>query len=317
MLVCLADDAAVLKILGDELDRNFTALKEKADPAPYFLAYELSDVDYHIVSCTLGALETNAGRRSRTLDVTVRVGSPELDNYHSVRGERPHFTSGASVALDDNERAIRQALWLETDRVYKRAAQRLINIKTEQQVKLTEEDAPADFSIEEPSKYIGPTPETQPSLDEWTPKLRLLSKEFASFPDVISSQVTLSVQRDVRYLVNSEGTQVSHGKTSARLQIVASGKAPDGMDLYDSESFEAAGPSGLPSDESLAKAVRSLAGTVTGLVKSPLVEPYVGPAILSGRAAGVFFHEIFGHRIEGHRQKDISEGQTFAKSVGS
>ena len=31
---------------------------------------------------------------------------------------------------------------------------------------------------------------------------------------------------------------------------------------------------------------------------------------------GVFFHEIFGHRVEGHRQKDESEGQTFTKSVG-
>jgi TldD protein len=30
----------------------------------------------------------------------------------------------------------------------------------------------------------------------------------------------------------------------------------------------------------------------------------------------VFFHEIFGHRIEGHRQKDEESGQTFSKKVG-
>jgi len=53
-----------------------------------------------------------------------------------------------------------------------------------------------------------------------------------------------------------------------------------------------------------------------GLVKAPLNEPSVGPALLTGRAAAVFFHEVFGHRAEGHRQKDISEGQTFAKKVG-
>jgi predicted Zn-dependent protease len=45
------------------------------------------------------------------------------------------------------------------------------------------------------------------------------------------------------------------------------------------------------------------------------MEPFTGPAILSGKAAGVFFHEIFGHRIEGHRQKDEREGQTFTKKV--
>jgi predicted Zn-dependent protease len=48
---------------------------------------------------------------------------------------------------------------------------------------------------------------------------------------------------------------------------------------------------------------------------APLIEPYTGPAILSGRASGVFFHEIFGHRIEGHRQKSDNEGQTFTKKV--
>jgi predicted Zn-dependent protease len=37
---------------------------------------------------------------------------------------------------------------------------------------------------------------------------------------------------------------------------------------------------------------------------------------LTGRAAAVFFHEVFGHRAEGHRQKDAAEGQTFAKKVG-
>jgi predicted Zn-dependent protease len=34
------------------------------------------------------------------------------------------------------------------------------------------------------------------------------------------------------------------------------------------------------------------------------------------RASAVFFHEIFGHRIEGHRQKNVEEGQTFAKKLG-
>src|SRR5260370_34627974 len=55
---------------------------------------------------------------------------------------------------------------------------------------------------------------------------------------------------------------------------------------------------------------------LTPRVPAPPADPFVGPAILSGGAAGVFFHEIFGHRIEGHRQKDETEGQTFTKSVG-
>ena len=38
--------------------------------------------------------------------------------------------------------------------------------------------------------------------------------------------------------------------------------------------------------------------------------------LLESRAAAVFFHEILGHRLEGHRQKSEDSGQTFAKKVG-
>jgi predicted Zn-dependent protease len=64
-------------------------------------------------------------------------------------------------------------------------------------------------------------------------------------------------------------------------------------------------------------AIDHVANDVSALLRAPEAEPFVGPAIFSGRAAGVFFHEIFGHRVEGHRQKDESEGQTFTKSVGT
>ncbi len=43
---------------------------------------------------------------------------------------------------------------------------------------------------------------------------------------------------------------------------------------------------------------------------------YTGPAILSGESSGVFFHEIFGHRVEGHRQKDPNSSQTFKSFLG-
>ena len=58
-----------------------------------------------------------------------------------------------------------------------------------------------------------------------------------------------------------------------------------------------------------------MAKDLLDLRKAPVIEPFTGPAILSGRASGVFFHEIFGHRIEGHRQKEEDSGQTFTKQV--
>jgi TldD protein len=54
---------------------------------------------------------------------------------------------------------------------------------------------------------------------------------------------------------------------------------------------------------------------LTNLREAPAAEPYAGPALLSGRAAAVFFHEVLGHRLEGHRQRGETEGQTFTKKV--
>ncbi len=44
------DSHVVLNTMAQELQRNFDALKQKADPAPYFLSYEISDQDSHNIS---------------------------------------------------------------------------------------------------------------------------------------------------------------------------------------------------------------------------------------------------------------------------
>src|SRR5258708_29719809 len=87
------------------------------------------------------------------------------------------------------------------------------------------------------------------------------------------------------------------------------------MDLQTLQPVETDDPAQLPKDAEILAAVEKAGKNLQDLLVAPPSDPFVGPAILSGRAAGVFFHEIFGHRIEGHRQKDEAEGQTFTKSV--
>lgn len=312
-----AEDHVILNTMNEELQRNFEVLKQKADPPPYFLSYEITDQDDHTVSASLGVLNSTSASRNRYLDVTVRVGDPKLDNFRRVRGERVDFTSGASVVLDDTPAALKQRIWLETDRIYRAAAERLIKIKTNQQVKAADRDMSSDFSSGEES-YTHWEPPTRVAFDSarWSANVRELSKTFLQYKDLLSSDVQVSVQSDNRYFVNTEGTQVQHGRGFARVMITASAKAKDGMDVQDFDSFEAADPKDLPSTDVIQAAVKKVGEHVEALLAAKTAEPFVGPAIFSGRASGVFFHEIFGHRIEGHRQKDESEGQTFTKSVG-
>jgi TldD protein len=98
--------------------------------------------------------------------------------------------------------------------------------------------------------------------------------------------------------------------------VLATAKADDGMELPLYKTYFAHKPEDLPADSVIERDVREMITTMTAMRNAALVTPYTGPAILSGGAAGVFFHEIFGHRVEGHRQKNESEGQTFKKKVG-
>jgi predicted Zn-dependent protease len=313
----LAQNNALLNILQEELNRNFEILKKNTDLAPYFLAYAVTEQETATVSAGFGALIASNHRRARILDITVRVGSPQLDNYHILRGELPRFTPGAAFPLDDNPNAAKLILWRETDRAFRAAAQRLINIKTNKEVVVAAAEASDDFSQEPAATFAQPPEPVDFDTSDWSRRLRKLSAQFNKYPGILASNVTLTIGRETKYLVTSEGTRLLHGRPYSRITISAASRAADGMDLSTFDSFSAADPKRLPKDSEIRDAIDRIARDLKGLIDAPTVEPFVGPAILSGRAAGVFFHEIFGHRVEGHRLKDESDGQTFAKSLNS
>jgi TldD protein len=325
LLLCLAlavwpvaaAESPLLEILQQELQRNFDVLSAKADPKVYYLAYAVTEQESYGITASLGAIHSNDQRRLRRLDITLRAGSPELDNYRSIRGDIPRFTRGIQIAVEDHPDAIRRAIWQETDRIYRLAAQRLINIRTNQEVVVAAKESSNDFSEEEPHVYSESTPPLEFDLNGWLQRARSLSAQFQKYPRLLGSGLSVSAMRQVKYLVNTEGTRIEHGRLFSRIIVSAQAKADDGMELATTDSFEAAAPSTLPSDDTIRAAIDNVARDLTRLLDAPVIEPYAGPAILSGRAAGVFFHEIFGHRVEGHRLKDESDGQTFANSLGS
>jgi predicted Zn-dependent protease len=204
---------------------------------------------------------------------------------------------------------------LETDRAYRNGVERLIQVKTNEQVKVAAEDDSADFSEEKPSTFAEAPSKLRFNADDWISRIRKLSADFAKYSGVLSSSINVVVQRQTKYFVSSEGSKIQQGRTTAQISILARGKAVDGMDLAVHRTFEAEDPSRLPKEDVIRAAVDKVGSDLSALLRAPVIDPFVGPAILSGNAAGVFFHEIFGHRIEGHRQKDEAEGQTFTKSI--
>src|ERR1700726_4030241 len=312
-----AKRSPVLAALQVEMERSFKALKAQ-DPPAYFVGYTVTDTQRADVSGSNGALLTSTEGRNRWLEVSVRTGSYTLDNSHKV-GERQQANGGpgTSVPVDDDAEVLRRAIWLETNKQYEASSQALIKIKTGKEVKVeTAEGKAPDFSHEEPHTYVGPQVSINVDRKPWEEKVRAYTKAFRDSTAIINSIVTFSGQAQNDYQVPSEGTQLQFGQIRYRLELFIQGKAPDGMDINRYYNFDWINPTDAPDDKSVLAQGLVLRKELEALVAAPLVEPYAGPALLTGRATAVFFHEVFGHRAEGFRQKDINEGQTFARKVG-
>jgi TldD protein len=313
-----APASPILAALQQELDRSMAALG-KNDPKAYFINYTVTGSRRAEVMGSNGALLSSQEVRSRWLEVQVRVGSYALDNTHKVGDRRPSTASspGTPVPIDDDAAVLRRAVWLETDRQYRAAAESLIKIQTGKEVKVeTAEGQAPDFSQEQPHTYTGPHETFTLDRKPWEEKVRVYTRAFRASPKILNSIVTFSALAQNQYQVNSEGTRLQFGQIRYRLELFIQGKAPDGMDINRYYNFDWTDPSQAPDDKAVLAQTKVMTKELENLVAAPLVEPYAGPAMLTGRAAAVFFHEVFGHRAEGHRQKDITEGQTFARKVG-
>src|SRR5437588_9482546 len=303
----------VLKAMQNEMARA-TAELGKAEQAPYYLSYTVYDQDYVVLVGAYGSLLTNSAAQRRFADVTMRVGRPELDNTHGQ--SRPSGVNSGSLPLGNDADAIARVLWELTDREYKRAVPSLLNVRTNTAVRAEEEDKSPDFSKEKPQTHIGEAPAASFDRAAWEGEIKRLSGAFRKYQEVYFATVMIQVQRSNSRMVSSEGSAIVSPSTSTRLIMEAQTRADDGMDLLRVETFQAPTASGLPSETELTGKIEKMAADLSALRKAPMAEPYDGPAVLSGRAAAVVFHEVLGHRLEGHRQRDEEEGQTFTKKIG-
>lgn len=309
-----AGSRVVLETMHSELNRAMAELKG-TEPAPYFISYLVTESRANVIMSSHGALFNSSSRRARQLDVVVRVGDHKLDNTHN----ESRFTAvgSAQLPLEEDAAAIARTLWLTTEQQYKRASRTYLQVKTNTAVRAEEEDDSPDFSKEEPHTFTGKGAEPIAlERKEWEDRVKRLSGLFNKYPEVHQSMVMLATDLSTEYFVSTEGSRIVTSKPLVRMLVYASTRAQDGMDLLRSETFDATSLAGLPPESEIAAKIEKLAANLTQLRKAPIVEPYSGPALLSGKAAAVFFHEVLGHRLEGQRQRGDDEGQTFTKKLG-
>lgn len=310
----------LLTVLKDELKREMKEFKASQDTVPYFISYRVDDIKTSFGYTSFGSVYSSQTFHNRILTPMVRIGSYQMDNFRELQSGFSSNYSGISLPIDDpTGEATRMLMWNRTNVLYRNAIQKLETIKSDEKVRLGNEDKSDDYTSVSPVKHI----ETELKFSEvkfdsleWEKRIKEYSAVFKEYPEILYASAQYSFQTIRKYYVSSEGTEIVQNERYARLYVSGQVMADDGMRLPLSLSYFAFTPDGLTDHETVLKDSRELAEKLIKLRVAPVVDSYSGPAILSAPAAGVFFHEIFGHRIEGQRLKSEKDGQTFKKKIG-
>ena len=304
---------ALLSTMQQELQRAHDSLG-KLDPAPYFLSYSVQDKSMGFAIASQGSLISSSFGRRRSADVIIRMGTPALDNAHEEN--RASAISSGTLPLGDDRNAISRVLWWLTCDEYRKASRAYANVKTSSQVHAQEEDTSPDFSQETSQTHTDyGNPGALPDQQKLEKLVRQFSAYFRKYPYIYNSIAMATIERTHNDYVSSEGTQVVTPGAMVRVSIDAETRADDGMELMRVETFQAETLEQLPPASEVEARIEKMATDLKALRAAPVAEPFDGPALLSGRATAVFFHEVLGHRLEGHRQRGEKEGQTFTKKV--
>ena len=319
----IAAQDLLLLALKTEANRNLAELKKQPVPA-YYISYRAYEQTGHSMVASFGHIVKSSPFSRRSFNAAVRVGAPAMDNTRQIRdaNERDYTQSNSSgsgvLCIEENPAAWRTAIWKKTEELYVEAANRYEKVKVNTAVKVSSDDLSPDFSMEEAEHYVEkPIAFSDQKFDpkQWEAKVQKYSAVFLDNREIIDATCSFQIELLHKYFIDTQGTEICENRLVYQVSLSAAVKADDGMELPLYKSYFAYDPNDLPSDEQVVADAKQMSEQLSKLRVAPVVESYSGPVLMSGQAASVLFHEIFGHRIEGARLKNETDAQTFKKKI--
>lgn len=314
---CDASKNPLLNTLSQELSRNFKTLKRQKPPV-YYMSYQLFETNQYYVSANLSGLAQERQSEKNEVDITVRVGSPKLDNTRELKGERNNrgVISYLAPLENTNPLALKNVLWRGTQDAAERAQKEFNSVHNNAATLAENTDKSDDFVIPSQSLFCQQQPKLVLDLEPIKARLIKMSALVANYDFISYSSAEFSAQQQHKYFVDSVGSRIKTGTTLIRYMFAVTGRNKDGMELRRSVIYDGFSMEDMPAEAVMLADAEKAIAELKALKEADVVDPYTGPAILLNKAAGVFFHEVLGHRVEGNRQKSESFGQTFTKKLG-
>ncbi len=292
-----AKDDVLLEALLTELDRTKEHLKMNKVQAPYYVEYRVNDVDDYSAEATFGALRESQRQHLRVLRVVVRIGDYKQDSFYNQG-----MGNASILPIDNDPIALRRQIWLLTDEAYKAAAdayaEKLAALK-----QYTADPNPVDDFAHAPVvTAVDGMVQLKVNQEEWENTLQDMTGLYTKYPDVQSMSATARFTAVNEYFVNSEGTIVRGGRTSATVSLNGSTQAADGMRLSRNPYWTDAEPQELPGREALVKETTKMLDTLKALREAPIVEEsYRGPVIFAPDAADDVVATLIGSNVVGRK----------------
>jgi predicted Zn-dependent protease len=288
---------ALFEALLAELDRSKAQLKMDQVQAPYYIEYRVSDVDDFNAEAAFGALRESQRSHVRVLRVVVRIGDYKQDSFYGQG-----MGTASILPLDDDAIALRRQIWLLTDEAYKSAADAYAE-KLSAMKQFTADPNPVDdFAPAPVVSSVGPTVTLKVDEAAWNKTLEDASNLFREYPDVQSVSASARFSSVNEYFVNSEGTIVRNGRSTATVMLNGATQAADGMRLSRNPFWTEERAEELPAREALLKETKKMLDTLTALRKAPIVEEsYRGPVLFAPDAADDVFAGLIGGNVLGRK----------------
>ena len=193
-MAALADDT--VDALRVELDRA-SALSLPGEPSPYYIRFGLHEHDSTWATAELGGIIRSGSDPSRTLDIELRVGTPELDNGNFGRPwESNGFESVTLCDVRPDPMVDRQDAWRIVDEAYKGALEALAR-RQASRARLDGVDLPPSFEVREPWRRAD-SRGTPVEEEAAVAVVRPLSAIFLEHPEIEWSRATLRARGGAR-----------------------------------------------------------------------------------------------------------------------
>ncbi|MCK5799171.1 MAG: hypothetical protein KAI47_18385 [Deltaproteobacteria bacterium] len=306
--------------LSEECQREKKYLRVPSYPRPYYISYLLRDVHTTHLWGRLGNINQRSDQDGRSVYCDVRVGSYRFDQV--IEGGLDENDSDAEpyehveMPVGNDKDALKYHLWKLTDSRYRQAVRHYLRKKSQQITYVDPNSEIPSFRREKPQKDIQFTPAVPIDKAAWERYVIAASKLAKRYPAIKNSWVEVRFRDVTRIFVSSEGTQLVDQQRVCELScdlwlLTGRGEGVATRIVHVTPQIE-----DLPDLAAFQKEVRARIDLLHKLAEAPTLKSYAGPVLLAPGPAGILFHEVLGHRLEGNRLLSTREGQTFSRDLG-